>query len=343
MRKPILLALAALCLTPAAARAAPTASAELPAKLQWQIKASGRGDGKVELNLSYRTAHSTSMWGRAIDLADLQGLDRAALDGTGNAPVRFRIVRDAGTFHCEGAAWRGNGTGECRFIASAAFAAELGRRGYGTPDEFQLFQLAMADIGRLYLEELARLGYAPPALAELVQAGNHGIHLAYLREMGGLSYRVGALPALVRMHDHGVGPDYVRGIVASGLTDLPPDTLVRMRDHGVSPAYVGALRRLGYGGLGVDRLIALRDHGVGADYVAALSANGLAGLSLEDIVRLRDHGVSADFVSGLRSAGYSFGPDELVRLHDHGVTADFARRAGARLSADELIRLRLGG
>jgi hypothetical protein len=265
MTKPFLLALAALCLMPAAsACAAPASGAEVPAKLQWQIKSSERSDGRVEFNLSYRTAHSESMWGHSMDLAELQGLDRAALGGAGNAPVRFRIVRDAGSFDCEGAAWRGNGTGECRFAPGTAFAADLARRGYGSPDDVQLFELAVADIGRAYVDEVARQGYARPAVAELVQAGNHGIHLAYLRDMGALGYRVGTLPALVRMRDHGVDPAYVRSVVAAGLGDLPPDTLVRMRDHGVSAAYVGELRRLGYGGLGVDRLIALRDHGVGA-------------------------------------------------------------------------------
>lgn len=346
MTKPFFLLLSAFCLMPAgSARAEPAAGSELPAKLQWQIKSQGRADGKVEFNLSYRTPHSTSMWGHTMALAELEGLDRAALEGTGNAPVRFRIVRDAGTFDCEGAAWRGSGTGDCRFLAGAGFAAELGRRGYGTPDDVELFHLAMADIGRAYVEEVARQGYDRPTVDALVQAGNHGVHLAYLREMGTLGYRVQALAALVRMRDHGVDPAYVRSVVAAGLGDLPPETLVHMRDHGVSATYVGELRRLGFGGLGVDRLIALRDHGITADYVAGMRRNGLDRVAPEDLVRLRDHGVTPDYVAGLRAAGYGFGPDELVRLRDHGVSGDFVRRAagGGRLSADELIRLRLGG
>jgi hypothetical protein len=347
MRLRLLAAFAALAFVPvASACAAPAASAELPDSLAWRIVPSDAGTGKVQFELSYRTAHSSSNYGRTIDLAELQGLDRAMLDGGGSAPVHFRLVRDAGTFGCEGVAWRGTGAGTCRFAPGADFAAELGRGGYGTPGDVQLFHLAMGDIGRLYVRTLAQQNYARPTVAELVDAGDHGAGISYLSGMGALGYHVGTLPALVRLRDHGVGPDYVRSVVASGLGDLPPDTLVRMRDHGVSAQYIGELRRLGYGGLGVERLIALRDHGISADYVGALSRSGLGALSLEDLVRMRDHGVSADYVAGLREAGYAhFGPAELVRLRDNGVSSDFARRAGAggRLSVDELIRLRNGG
>jgi hypothetical protein len=347
MRLRFFAALALLALVPgASACAVPAAGAQVPASLAWRITPSEAGAARVQFELSYRTANSNSQYGHTLDLAELQGLDRAALDGGGNAPVRFRLVRDAGAFDCEGAAWHGSGTGTCRFVPGADFAVELGRRGYGTPDELQLFRLAMADIGRAYIEMLAHQDYARPSVAELVDAGDHGVNLHYLGEMGALGYHVGTLPALIRMRDHGVGPDYVRSVVTAGLRDLPPDTLVRMRDHGVSAAYIGELRRLGYGGLGVERLIELRDHGVGADYVGALSRSGLSGLSLEDLVRLRDHGVSADYVAGLREAGYAhFGPVELVRLRDNGVSGEFVRRVGGggRLTADELIRLRTGG
>src|SRR5262245_15815035 len=116
MRLRLLAALAALALVPGgSACAVPAADAQVPATLAWRIVPGEAADGKVEFKLSYRTARSRSTYGRDLDLAELQGLDRAAFEGGGNAPVRFRLVRDAGTFDCEGAAWRGSGTGTCRF------------------------------------------------------------------------------------------------------------------------------------------------------------------------------------------------------------------------------------
>jgi hypothetical protein len=344
MHRRLFAALAALTLLPAtSACAAPGQSSEIPARLQWKITARDSADAKVQFELSYRTATRSSSWGRTIDVADLQGLDPALLK-TGSTVVRFRIVRDAGNFECEGTVWHGAGNGECSFAPGRAFAADLGKTGYGIPSDVQLFHLAMADIGRAYVAEVARQGYARPEIAQLIDAGDHGVHLAWLTQMGALGYHVGTLPALVTMRDHGVGPDYIKSVVDAGLTDLSPATLVAMRDHGVSAAYIGQLRQVGYAHVGVEKLIELRDHGISADYVEALSQNGLKGLPLDQLVALRDHGVSASYVADLRTAGYTeFGPADLVRLHDHGVSASFATRAGSGHTADDLIRLRNGG
>jgi hypothetical protein len=315
MHRRLFAALAALTLLPAtSACAAPGQTAQIPARLQWRITPRDTVDTKVNFELSYHSANSRSSWGRTIDLADLQGLDPTMLK-TGSTVVRFRLIRDAGNFECEGTVWHGSGTGECSFAPGRAFAAELGAGGYGTPDDVQLFHLAMAEIGRAWLAELARQGYARPDIAQLIDAGDHGVHLTWLTGMGALGYHVGTLPALVAMRDHGVGPDYIKSVVDAGLGDLRPATLVAMRDHGVSAAYIGQLRQLGYAQVGVEKLIELRDHGVTADYIAAL------------------HG-----------AGYTrFTPADLIRLRDNGISADFARRAGTSLSADELIRRRNGG
>jgi hypothetical protein len=318
MRRAMLLLLSSLCLVPTAACAQPASGSEVPAKLDWRVESDDRADGRVQLDLGYRTAHNQSHWSRTVDLAELEGFGRDQLAGTSNAPVRFRIVKDPGSFDCEGVAWRGHGTGDCRFVPDPRFTAELARRGYGAPRPDQLFSMALGDVGLAYIDELARQGYARTGLDSIVDAGNHGAGLAYLREMGALGYRVGTLEALIRMRDHGVDAAYVRELVASGLKDLPADSLVEMRDHGVSPSYIGALRRLGY-----DRL------------------------PMEDLIRLRDHGVTGDYLRALAGLGYrDLGADEVTRLRDYGITADYikeANRGGARRSVDELIRLRTGG
>jgi hypothetical protein len=311
MRRILPLLFASLFLVPAAA-------GQVPARLDWRVDSGDRADGRVQLNLSYRAPHNESNWGRTVDLAELQGLSRDQLAGTSNAPVRFRIVKDPGSFDCEGVAWRGHGTGDCRFVPDPHFTTELARRGYGPPRPDQLFSMALGDVGLAYIDELARQGYARTDLDSIVDAGNHGAGLVYLREMGGLGYRVGSLAALIRMRDHGVDAGYVRQLVASGLRDLPADSLVEMRDHGVSPAFVGELRNLGYGRLPLGDLIRMRDHGVTADFARALADLGYGSLSADEITRLRDYGITADYIAE-------------------------ANRGGPRRSVDELIRLRTGG
>jgi hypothetical protein len=193
MRSPLLAAIAAFALLPAAAACAqPASSAEVLATLRWEADSAGRDRGKVQLELDYRTAHSRSTYSRTMDLPDLRGLTADALQGRGG-PVAFRLARDSGSLDCRGSAAGGRGSGECRFLPSATFAAELARRGFGTPSASQLFQLAMTDAGVDLIDELARQNYPRPTLDALVDAGNHGATLAYLREMA-----ASAIPASPR-------------------------------------------------------------------------------------------------------------------------------------------------
>ena len=309
-------ALLSLLLAAGPACAQPRAESLADAPIEWTIRGATE-PGRVQLEISRRTAHSQWTTGHTVDLATLDGLTAAQLAGDGG-PVSFRIVRDAGTLACEGVARRGRGTGQCTFAASAAFAEALDRRGIGRPSATEQFSMALNDIGYAYVDALARLGYATPRASELADAGNHGVTLAYLTGMGAHGYRVGSLPVLIRMRDHGVTPDYVEALAASGVRDIPADGIVRLRDHGVMPGFVVALRANGYRGFGPDDIVQLRDHGVTADYVAGLRSLGYSDLTADEMVRLRDHGVMPEFIRDANRGGGRHTPEELVRLRTGG-------------------------
>ena len=69
----------------------------------WRLGTSTKTD-QAFLGLHY-TWHgrSNQQWGRSIPLAALDGVTPGALDGE-DAPVSFRVVRDAGTIVCRGSA-----------------------------------------------------------------------------------------------------------------------------------------------------------------------------------------------------------------------------------------------
>jgi len=345
MRLTLLASFAATLLVPAAACAdAPAADSEAPARLSWEIE-DQKEPGNVQFELSHRSPGHSYSTSRPVPLDSLVGITPAQLSSASGAQVRFHMVREAGSFDCEGIVRRGRGTGDCSFVPDPAFAAGLARRGMGQATPYQLFSLAMGDVGLVYADELDRQHYARPSVQDLVDAGNHGAGMDYLRGMGALGYRVGTVEALIRMRDHGVSPEYVKEMVEAGLRDVPADMLVEMRDHGVSPSYIGELRGLGYRDLPIRELIGLRDHGVTVDYVRALAGHGLRGAPLADVINLRDHGVTADYVGELRSSGWDrLTTEEIVRLRDHGVASSFVRELRALgyggLRVDEIVRLR---
>ncbi|HYD13347.1 MAG TPA: hypothetical protein VEC11_10915 [Allosphingosinicella sp.] len=340
------LAIALLLLVPAAGPAQPADTAVRSAEtLSWTIAPSGT-PGRVQFEISRRSANSHWRSSSTVDLAMLEGLGVDRLDGE-SGPVRFRVARDAGTLACQGTAWRGRGTGECSFLADERFAATLAERGIGRPSVDEQFSMTLNNIGYAYLDELQRQRYDTPTATDLAQAGNHGVTLAYLRDMGGHNYRVGRLAALIRMRDHGVTPDYIEGLARHDVRDIPAEEIVRLRDHGVSADYVGELRQLGYRRLSTEEMIRLRDHGVTPDYIRALAQAGIRDIPTVELTRMRDHGVRPDFVVALRSAGYRFGTDEIVRMRDHGVdeayVSELHRLGYADIAAEEIVRMRIHG
>src|SRR5262245_51919420 len=91
---------------------------------QWIIDTT-RGNGKYQITLSYRSdsnGHGNSTTSQRIEPDRLRGLSSAQIMSSGTQ-VQFQVVRDAGTFNCEGWFKDGKGSGHFVFAPSPAFAA----------------------------------------------------------------------------------------------------------------------------------------------------------------------------------------------------------------------------
>src|SRR6185295_9203654 len=113
---------------------------------QWILE-SLREAGRYNLTLSYssgRLGRGNNMSSSLVTLDRLRGLSQPQIMSAGSN-VQFQLVREAGTFNCEGWFKDGKGAGHFVFAPSAAFSAELVRRGYPAPTEAQQFSLAMED------------------------------------------------------------------------------------------------------------------------------------------------------------------------------------------------------
>ena len=196
-----------------------------------------------------------------VPVTALQGVTPEQLRGS-DGPIEFRVVRDAGTFVCQGRGGRGRAAGTFDFAPNAAYAAALSQRGLQQPTSAQQFQLALYDISYAFLDELKAEGYRPPQIDDLIAAGQHGVDLDFVKGLDSLGYRVGEIESLVELRDHGVDPHYVRALAAVGYTKLSTRVLLELRDHGVDAHYINEMGRAGFASASTDDLLAARDHGV---------------------------------------------------------------------------------
>lgn len=287
---------------------------------QWIIEPA-REANLLHLTLTYsseKRGRGHSMTSFSLSPEQLRGLTPAQMMSAGTN-VQFQLVRDAGTFNCEGWFKDGRGSGHFVFASNPAFVAELRKRNYEAPTEAQLFSLAMSDTGIALLDELQAQGYERPTLDQLVRMGDHGVRLEYVRALKAQGYSVQSVDLLTRMVDHGVSLSFIKELEALGYKRLPVETLIRTVDHGVTPDYIQELAALGHRELTLEQLTRLVDHGVNVRFIKEIEAAGYGHPSLDQLVRMQDHGVNARFIEKLKARGFNnLTIDELIRMADHG-------------------------
>src|SRR5215471_6210619 len=130
---------------------------------QWIIDTT-RGSNQYQLTLNYpstKRGFGNNITSFSVSPDRLQGLTGAQIMSSGS-PVRFQVVRDAGTFNCEGWFKDGKGSGNFVLTPNPAFAGELQKRGLTAPTDAQLLSLAMNDVSIAFIEELNLQGYEKP-------------------------------------------------------------------------------------------------------------------------------------------------------------------------------------
>ena len=138
-----------------------------------------------------------------FDLSQVQGLTTAQMASPSGMIVRFDIMREAGTFICEGYFKAGNGAGTFLFKPSLSFVSQMATLGFSDATEDKLFSMAVHDVGMRYAAEIQAMGLRVPTASKLIA-----------------------------MKIHGVTPGYVRRIQAR-WPDVTLDQLISLRIHGI--------------------------------------------------------------------------------------------------------------
>src|SRR3954466_5116125 len=131
----------------------------------WTAEVSSKRPDKLQLNF-FRSSERGQM-GQSMEYSELKGLDPSAVQAT-NVPVKFQLVRDAGTVQLDGTFNKGLGHGEFNFAANQEYLSAMKQLGYAEVDR-KAFELAVIDVSRAYAKEIRELGF-DTSLDKLIEA-----------------------------------------------------------------------------------------------------------------------------------------------------------------------------
>jgi len=154
-------------------------------------KASVEDNSKINLNFERRSEKGGKhQMGQTYDFAEL-GLTREQVMGGG--PVRFSLVREAGTIDCEGSFQNGKGSGTFRFTGSQSFVSAMKSRGFdfeaestwkkGHLSEDRVFSAAALNVTTALADDLLSAGFGKLQVDDLFKAAIFKIDSAFMREM----------------------------------------------------------------------------------------------------------------------------------------------------------------
>lgn len=249
----------------------------------WSIApSSAPGDVYLELRIDEPSHHNSR--GRDVPLSSI-GLSERQLHS--EQRVTFSIVRNAGTFVCDGTLNDGRGGGSMSFTASSAWTQAMSGRGYTVSEEQQV-SAAMIDLSVSYVDSLAAAGYSHVPYEKLVALRALGVDQSYIRSMRA-AFGGGSIDAeqLISLRALGVTEAFVEGIGAAGTTISSPQQAVQFRALHVDAAFVRDMANAGYVHLSPEELVQLRALGIDAAYVERVKAHGFGHPTIDQLVRMK--------------------------------------------------------
>jgi hypothetical protein len=308
----------------------------------WTAELSDDQSGKLQFRLS--CSQDIGSMGHALSLSELKGLDPAAAHGK-HTPVKFGLVREAGSLQFEGVFNEGIGYGEFSFTSNQEFLSAMKQMGYPDAPE-KVFTLASIDLTRAYVLELRALGFHPD-LDKLMEARIFNVNREQVNGLKAAGVEALELRDLVQYRIFNVTPEYVQQMRAS-FPGISVEKMTEMRIHHVSPEFRSEMSRLGYSGLSVDQLIAFRIHNVTPEYLQEMDKLGFHKLDADQLIQFRIFNVNAGQVEDLASEGYkSLSAQDLVTFRIHHVDSGFietVKKAGyPHPTPAELVEFRIMG
>jgi hypothetical protein len=254
---------------------------------EWTAEVSRDKEDKIYLSLSRRTEKGdTNNNGSNVSLAELQGLSREQMLSP-KTDVRFRIVREAGTFDFEGTFSGGRGAGLWTLTPSQNFIAAMRARGFDNLTEEQLVSSAMLDVRTKTVDDLKAAGFNDLTIHDVFKATIFKVNAEYISELKSLGYENLTLEELVKARIFKIDAAFAREVQAMGYQHQSLESLVKLRIFKITPEFLREMRTAGLDNLSLEDAVKLKIFKIDPDFIQRAKASGYTDLDTEKLVRLR--------------------------------------------------------
>jgi hypothetical protein len=196
-----------------------------------------------------------------LTATELQSFAGLTTDSVGQ-PIRFELVREAGTIHFDGVSRNGRAEGKFTFTENPAFVTALKGTATNWWDSGGVFELALRGVPIQALTNFGSTNLPSIRLADIGRAYTAGSTPSYPKALKETGYKL--LPAdIARLEALRVSPDLLRQMKVSGHDTLNTTDMLRLETHGVTSQDVRYFEtRTGKSNLSVDEIVKLKINGV---------------------------------------------------------------------------------
>ena len=274
----------------------------------------------VQFSLRRGDSPNHGMMSSSFDPAQLSGLDVGALRATGQHPIHFAFIGDAGRVDCDGSGGNSVASGRCAFTQDARFADFLAARGVGRPSFEQAYDLTMTGATRDLVNALAQYRYPGPNIDKLTELAAVGVKRSYIAGLAGRGFTPKTLDELTEFAALEVTPEYIDALARSGYRGLSGEEITQLKAVGVDRAFIAALASAGYRNLSTDELEQMAALQIDPVFINSFARVGYADLPVDTLVELKALRVTPEYVRSLQAQGvHPSSADQLVKFKAAGL------------------------
>ena len=251
-----------------------------------------KDDSKINLNFERRTDKGRhGSMGQTYEFSEL-GLSREQVIAGG--PVKFSLVREAGTIACEGRFENRKGSGTFTFTPNPSFLSAMKSRGFDfekenerdneTDTNDRLFAAATLNVTTALADDLVSAGFGKLTVGDLFKAAIFHIDSAFMREMKATGFPNLDMEDLVKARIFKIDANFVRQAAQMGLADKGFESLVKMSIFKVTPEFVAEVRNAGLTEISIEGIVKLRIFHIDGDFIRKAKSEGVP-LNVEQLVQ----------------------------------------------------------